>query len=132
VVADGSGFDVQRDIALVTLDVAEVENATVLLGEGLNSLLVQSLVGVAHLERITFGGGTMADVVNGAAQANPAISLVLFGGAGVDQLTGGTGSDQLTGGAGDDALAGGFGIDVFLWNPGDGNDDIAGSGGTTR
>ena len=49
VVADGSGFDVQRNINLVTLDVAEVENLVIQANEGLNTLVVESLVGVADL-----------------------------------------------------------------------------------
>jgi hypothetical protein len=130
VVADGTGFDIQRNIGSVFLDLAEIEHASITMGEGFNSLQVQSLAGVGQLQQISFTGGTAADVVNAAAQVNPAISLVMNGGLGIDTLTGGSGNDTLNGGAGDEVLTGGSGNDTFVWVPGDGSDDISGGSGT--
>ena len=48
----------------------------------------------------------------------------LSGGAGDDILSGGTGADRLDGGAGNDLLEGGFGNDYFVFETGDGIDQI--------
>jgi VCBS repeat-containing protein len=48
----------------------------------------------------------------------------LEGGDGADQLHGGEGDDRLEGGAGDDALLGWQGNDTFVFNRGDGIDEI--------
>ncbi|MEW8439417.1 MAG: calcium-binding protein [Candidatus Thiodiazotropha taylori] len=48
----------------------------------------------------------------------------LFGGEGRDFLEGGGGNDLLSGGVGNDRMRGGRGSDVYLYNLGDGNDQI--------
>ena len=48
----------------------------------------------------------------------------LQGGAGVDVLYGGEGADVLDGGEGNDTLVGGEGNDTYIYNLGDGQDDI--------
>ena len=53
---------------------------------------------------------------------------LMIGGAGDDTLTGGAGADTLSGGAGNDMLIGGDGPDTFIWNRGDGQDEILGGG----
>ncbi|KAB2923143.1 MAG: calcium-binding protein, partial [Dechloromonas sp.] len=53
----------------------------------------------------------------------------LIGGAGHDSLLGGTGNDTLFGGAGNDTLEGGDGSDTYVFNLGNGHDQIADSGG---
>jgi Ca2+-binding RTX toxin-like protein len=42
-----------------------------------------------------------------------------------DALTGTAMNDVITGGSGDDSVAGGVGNDVYIWEPGDGNDSIS-------
>jgi trimeric autotransporter adhesin len=65
------------------------------------------------------------------------LPLTVVGGSGSDVLTGGRGSDTLTGGVGNDTLAGGAGSDTYLFNLGDGVDQItdtsvAGEGNTVQ
>jgi Ca2+-binding RTX toxin-like protein len=69
-------------------------------------------------------GGAGDDVIDGGG-GNDAIT----GGVGNDVLSGGSGSDTVTGGAGFDVAFLGAGNDVFIWNPGDGSDVVAGQGG---
>ena len=49
----------------------------------------------------------------------------LDGGQGADQLNGGAGSDILEGGQGDDSVGGGSENDTYVFNQGDGSDDIS-------
>ena len=51
------------------------------------------------------------------------------GGAGTDRLRGGSGDDALTGGRADDRLEGGLGHDIYVVDPGDGDDTIVDSDG---
>ena len=48
----------------------------------------------------------------------------LFGGAGNDTIFAGDGNDVLIGGIGDDILHGGYGSDVYVFERGDGNDQV--------
>ena len=54
----------------------------------------------------------------------------LVGTAGADILTGTADNDTLQGGAGNDLLAGGDGNDTYIFNPGDGVDQIVDTSGT--
>ncbi|NNM29940.1 MAG: hypothetical protein HKO57_10480, partial [Akkermansiaceae bacterium] len=49
---------------------------------------------------------------------------LVYGLAGDDRLLGGAGTDTLVGGPGDDRLDAGAGPDIYLYNPGDGDDVI--------
>jgi Ca2+-binding RTX toxin-like protein len=69
-------------------------------------------------------GGAGDDVIDGGG-GNDTIA----GGAGNDVLSGGFGNDTVIGGAGFDVAFLGAGNDVFIWNPGDGSDVVAGQGG---
>ena len=76
---------------------------------------------------VAFGNGGN-DVIDGEA-GNDNISGgsgndELSGGRGRDTLSGGEGDDILEGGIGDDILEGGIGNDTYIWNRGDGNDEI--------
>jgi len=53
----------------------------------------------------------------------------LTGGQGDDKLFGGAGDDRLFGGSGKDYLAGGLGQDTYVFNIGDGQDQIVDDGG---
>jgi len=70
--------------------------------------------------------------------ARPAASQFIFGdddgnnlagGAGDDSIYGGAGDDTLHGAGGDDFLSGGDGSDIFLYEMGDGSNDMAGGAG---
>lgn len=130
IVAEGTGFGLLRDVANIHMQVQGVESLTLSALEGSNTIVIGNLSGVADLGLVTCIGGGLVDVFDGSAQANPAISLVLSGGAGNDTLTGGAGPDTLVGGPGDDLLGGGGGNDAFSWNPGDANDTDNGGGGS--
>jgi hypothetical protein len=76
------------------------------------------------------------DTSNGAFP--DALQIVLFGGAGDDELFGGLGHQVLLGGRGDDLIDGnqgaddqfgGSGNDTIIWDPGDGSDLVAGGSG---
>ena len=64
-------------------------------------------------------GSEGADVLTGDAGPN-----TLSGGANSDELYGGGGADTLTGGSGADELYGGAGADTYIFNIGDGQDNI--------
>jgi len=88
-------------------------------------------VPVGQTSRIDGGGG--ADTIVGTAGDD-----VITGGGGADNINAGPGNDVILGGGGDDFVAGGLGhdtgflgggADTFLWNPGEGSDDVDGGGG---
>ena len=68
----------------------------------------------------TLLGGEARDSLNGDAGND-----TLGGGTGEDNMSGGTGNDTLGGGVGNDRLDGGSGMDTYVFNRGDGHDDIA-------
>lgn len=72
-------------------------------------------------------GTNFADTFSASSSVTQALRL--DGMAGTDQITGGGGNDVLVGGADADTLNGGAGDDTYAWNPGDGNDIIANTGG---
>ncbi len=76
----------------------------------------------AGVEQIFLGGGN--DTVTASA-TNASQNLRVFGGGGNDSLQTGTGADILHGGKGDDKLKGGYGDDWYLFNRGDGRDEIS-------
>ncbi len=88
-------------------------------------------VPMAKPSRIDGGGG--ADRIVGTAGDD-----VILGQGGNDSIDSGPGTDAILGGGGDDFTVGGLGHDTaslvggddtFLWNPGDGSDDVDGGGG---
>ncbi len=85
-------------------------------------------------------GGLYQEIVTVDVQAADPASEIVFGdsdgnvlegGAGDDFLYGGGGEDRLTGGGGDDFMSGGDGDDVFVYEMGDGSDQISGGAGWT-
>ena len=56
---------------------------------------------------------------------------VIYGNGGDDTVYGGNGNDVLYGGTGCDVLDGGLGHDVYVWNLGDGFDEIRDNGENT-
>ena len=129
-IAEGSGFQLSRDIGSSTQHVSAVESLTMGLGNGNNIFIAGDLTGVGDLELVTVAGGVDIDTFDASAQANPAISLVLNGGFGADVIEGGAGGDILSGGDGADQLDGGGGADLFVWDSGDDNDTIVGGAGS--
>jgi Ca2+-binding RTX toxin-like protein len=88
----------------------------------------QSLLGSTRADALD--GGVAADILQGG-DGNDA----LHGGAGNDNLYGGDGADLIVGGLGDDVLFGGTfqaeadnQVDTYLFNLGDGHDQINGAG----
>lgn len=95
-----------------------------------------------QLARIEFADGTVwtrLDVTDMSPRAQGTsgddklygthINDTLMGYGGNDQLYGYAGRDTLVGGTGNDWLEGGEGDDTYIWNPGDGNDDIVDADG---
>lgn len=111
-----------------------------LAGEGIDTVrssLDHSLA--AHVEHLQLIGTARAGSGNGSANQidGNAEANALFGGSGADTLRGGAGGDRLdgdddadvlVGGIGDDTLAGGDGADIYLFERGDGHDEIFGAG----
>src|SRR5688572_1568032 len=89
-------------------------------------------------ERLHVNGQGGNDKISAATMAVDIVQIALDGGAGNDSLTGGLGNDSLIGGDGNDTVIGGNGADtvalgagndLFVWNPGNGNDKIEGEDG---
>ena len=76
----------------------------------------------AGVEQLFLGDGN--DTVT-ASTTGSSYNLRVFGGGGNDTLQTGTGADMLHGGKGNDILKGGFGNDWYLFNRGDGRDEIS-------
>jgi len=140
--ANGSDVLFQRvNLVQFSVDIARTENVVMRPGAGDDVVNIGDLTGVANLRQVTVEGGAGNDFIDGSAQLNGRISLVLeggadndvlLGGAGKDILRGGDGCDNLDGGRGEDVLAGGNGYDTL-----DGGNDrvqdvvLGGSGGDT-
>ncbi|WP_367279422.1 calcium-binding protein, partial [uncultured Roseibium sp.] len=74
---------------------------------------------------LTFAGTTGDDTLFGSNQSH-----FLNGEDGNDTITDGAGASTINGGAGDDNMSGGSGLDVYVFDPGFGNDTINESAGT--
>jgi Ca2+-binding RTX toxin-like protein len=134
----GLRFD---DIAYTTAN-ASSGNDTIEGGAG-----ADSMIGGAGVDTLSYEASTTAvtvDLATGAASGGDAAGDLfsgfenIIGGTGADTLAGdagantidgGSGDDTLTGGLGADTLAGGDGSDIFLWQRGDGNDNVSGGAG---
>jgi hypothetical protein len=84
-------------------------------------------------DTLSYTGYTTPVTVNLAAGTATGLANVvrvenLVGGAAADSLTGDDGPNVITGGPQDDTMHGGLGNDRFIWNAGDGDDDIFGEG----
>ena len=132
------------NVITATTDTITVDGSTVTLGDGVESLSVNALGGddsvdLSNLEftgTITISGGDGDDTLIGTDQAD-----VIFGGTGNDILIGRDGADAQYGEDGNDLFGnpgldadataddpgadqnfGGNGVDIFVWEPGDGED----------
>jgi Ca2+-binding RTX toxin-like protein len=112
-------------------------------GGGNDTVSIVEKNGVFTTEEVTrLSGGSGRDTLNGggggetysAGSGNDRVTSK----GGDDSVAGGTGNDVLTTGGGADTVAGdlgadtavlGDGDDTFVWDPGDGNDSVQGSGG---
>ena len=84
----------------------------------------------------TINATNFDDIVNAEA-GNDTINAkdgndILNGGAGNDTVEGGEGNDIITGGKGRDILNGGSGDDTYIYNRGDGFDEITENGGNDK
>jgi Ca2+-binding RTX toxin-like protein len=120
-------------------------NDTINIANTGSSLSVAGLKSVVNISNFEPGTDSLSiralggnDTVNASGVTDPAIGLVIDGGAGNDVLIGGAGADLLIGGDGNDLIVGGRGADVafmgsgddtFVWNPGDGSDIVEGQDG---
>lgn len=126
-------------------------NATVLVtitSGGVTSVIsvlsqIGSSINGTGIERIEFADGTIWDLdrilaetrVNGTSAGETLSGTAyrdnLFGGAGNDVLSSANGNDWLQGGTGNDTLTGGNGSDTYVWQPGDGDDQVNDAGAST-
>jgi len=84
-----------------------------------------------RIDAVEFADGTTWNVDKLIALASGAVNdVIITGTAGADILIGTTDNDILQGGTGNDLLAGGDGNDTYIFNPGDGVDQIVDTGGT--
>jgi hypothetical protein len=93
---------------------------------------------VDNTTRIDVFGGNGNDTISLDNEAPALPPANLFGGNGNDTLNGGAGKDILDGGNGNDTVVGGkgndtaflgAGNDTFVWNDGDGSDQVEGQAG---
>ena len=92
----------------------------------------------ANLDVLVVNGLDGNDTINASALTPGQINLSIDGGAGNDTIVGSAGRDMLFGGDGNDTITGGAGNDIaflgsgddrFIWNPGDGTDEVEGQDG---
>ncbi|MFM7071034.1 MAG: Calx-beta domain-containing protein, partial [Planctomycetota bacterium] len=95
------------------------------LGDNVINLAGVTTTAFPAMQQVVVFGGAGNDNLTGSAFAD-----VLEGGAGVDTLNGGAGHDALFGGAGNDSLAGGTGNDLLVG--GADTDRITDTSGTNR
>jgi Ca2+-binding RTX toxin-like protein len=111
-------------VRILGFDPADAEGG----GHGVDTFVFTdgSAVGYRDLVRNTFivQGDTQDDALTGTN-----IGDRLYGFEGADELRSGDGPDALTGGTGDDLLEGGAGGDEYVFNRGDGIDQIRDSAG---
>jgi hypothetical protein len=93
-----------------------------------------SAAGVPMAQTSTIDGGSGDDTIVGTEGTD-----TITGGSGNDHISAGAGDDVIGGGSGADFVVGGLGHDTavldsgddtFLWNPGEGSDDVDGRSGT--
>ncbi len=147
--------DASANTIVVTGVDIDVDNSTVTVGDGIESVVIRSLGGDDNVDLTastivvptTVDAGAGDDTVTGTTRnadntvaAATATPLVLLGGSGNDTLIGGSGGDVLNGGDGDDVLEGAQGADQFFggdgsdllrWIAGDGSDLMEGGAGET-
>jgi Ca2+-binding RTX toxin-like protein len=94
-------------------------------------------IGTTEKLVVNLAGGN--DTFSASGDLGSLISLTVDGGAGNDTINGGNGADTLLGGDGNDRIDGnggldtaflGAGDDVFVWDPGDGSDNVDGGAGS--
>ena len=104
-----SGIDIVHSSVTFTLD-SEVENLTLTGSSDINGT-----------------GNNLSNTITGNSGINR-----LDGQGGTDHLVGGIGNDILAGGTGTDLLEGGAGFDTYIYNAGDGIDQIEDSDATGK
>ncbi len=108
--ANAGRVKLDRNVGLSTQDIGTTESLVVNAGAGSDT--VAATDGLAGLIKLTFYGGLGDDI--------------LLGSDGPDVLNGGEGNDTILGNGGNDSVFMGAGDDVFIWEPGDGNDIVEG------
>jgi len=94
-------------------------------------------IGTSEKLVVNLAGGN--DTFSASSDLGSLISLTVDGSAGNDTINGSNGADTLFGGDGNDVIDGnggldtaflGAGNDVFIWDPGDGSDNVDGGAGS--
>jgi Ca2+-binding RTX toxin-like protein len=114
--ADGTGVAVSGATPGVFARFSQVETLDIELGDGADRF--GAVGNLAALTTLQVEGGDGADTLTGSN--------------GADLLVGDAGDDVIDGNQGIDALRGEAGLDTFQWDPGDGNDAIAGGADADR
>ncbi len=114
----------------ITFFTVQDSNTDFLLRYGQNEVYLKDGLTKATISSLVFGNGQTLTRAGIMAMA-PALTLVggdgndnIMGGKKADNLSGGDGSDRLTGGAGMDILTGGLGNDTYVFQLGDGEDQV--------
>ncbi len=133
--AGGTG-DSEVDAVLVNgtsgpdgIQVSDSGAGVVVTGLAAKVFLTDSEVG---RDQLLISGLGDADVMDASGLSAGKLGLFLDGGDGEDQIVGSQGVDFLVGGRDEDSLLGGGSDDTFLWNPGDGSDEIEGQAGNDK
>jgi VCBS repeat-containing protein len=144
---DGSGTVMSRaDVNAVLLTTTPTDGDDHLVGSDIDEFiggragndLIEGLGGNDNLQgedgQDTLFGGAGNDNLHGYGfvrvglnqwdRVDDGAADLLDGGTGDDELESGAGNDTLTGGSGNDYMSGGSGDDTFIFNVGDGNDEI--------
>ncbi|WP_372619527.1 beta strand repeat-containing protein [Falsiroseomonas sp.] len=111
----GSTFAVAGLAALVTVTASEGANDHLTINAANGDDLVDASALEAGVVKLRLNGGNGDDTI--------------LGSRGADVLIGGSGNDLVLGNQGDDYVRLGAGDDTFVWNPGDGSDQVEGEGG---
>jgi Ca2+-binding RTX toxin-like protein len=128
----GNGGD--RQVDTVSVQGTAGADAVVVSGNG-NNVVVSGLAAqttIDHADKadqLVINTGAGNDTIDASNLGKGHIGLQLFGGAGNDVITGSDGDDFVNGGVGNDVALLGGGNDSFVWNPGDGSDNVEGQGG---
>ncbi len=115
-VGDNGRLDFQRtNLGPFTLDIGRVQVLKVDAGLGEDTIIVNDLTGVEHLDTLDLDGGFENDMIDASAlPAGVVETVILRGGPGNDTIIGSQGDDMIFGGQGNDTIIGGGGNDTIV------------------
>jgi Ca2+-binding RTX toxin-like protein len=135
--AGGTGDDtyyLAGNHALVQENIGEGFDTVISSGDYSADENIERIIGTGNSKLILTGAENTVEIIgNDAGNSIDSYSTknqILAGGAGNDIISSHSGDDLISGGAGTyDIVAGGLGNDTYLFNPGDGFDELWDSGG---